>query len=73
MDKPVVKELIQDELNETNLVEELNLILFDENTRERIQADYAALKSLLSKGGHASDQAAAAVVELAAANAATTL
>ncbi|HEY0272252.1 MAG TPA: lipid-A-disaccharide synthase, partial [Chitinophaga sp.] len=43
MDKPVVKELIQDELTEANLQRELTLLLRDVPTRQRLQADYAAL------------------------------
>jgi lipid-A-disaccharide synthase len=58
MDKLVVKELIQDELTTENLVKELNSLLFNKNRKEQLQEDYRALKELLSKGGHASAQAA---------------
>lgn len=58
MDKEVVKELIQDELTEKNLVHELNLLLYDENKKEQLEKDYLALKNLLSRGGHASTNAA---------------
>ena len=58
MDKEVVKELIQDELTVENLKRELNLLLNDQNKQKQLQDDYAALKNLLSKGGHASDNAA---------------
>lgn len=58
MDKEVVKELIQDELTVENLKQELNLLLSDEAKLQQLKADYASLKSLLSKGGHASANAA---------------
>ncbi len=43
MDKQVVRELIQDELNETNLRNELERILFDEEYRARLKSDYDQL------------------------------
>ncbi|KAA2240629.1 lipid-A-disaccharide synthase [Chitinophaga agrisoli] len=49
MDKPVVKELIQDDLTEQNLLKELTLLLKDEPTRQRMQADYAELWSRLGE------------------------
>ena len=58
MDKLIVKELIQDELNVANLVKELNLLLNDVAHQTQLKADYQALYEKLSKGGHASDQAA---------------
>lgn len=58
MDKEVVKELIQDELTVENLKRELDLLLTDEIKQQQLKADYAALKALLSKGGHASANAA---------------
>jgi lipid-A-disaccharide synthase len=61
MDKLVVKELIQDELTTANLVTELESLLFDKNRKEQLQKDYSALKELLSKGGHASAQAARSI------------
>ncbi len=61
MDKPVVKELIQNELTTSNLITELTLLLTDENKKETLQKDYAALKKLLSAGGHASEQAAKSI------------
>lgn len=64
MDKPVVKELIQDELTAANLVKELGLLLTDEKRKTALQKDYADLKTLLAAGGHASAQAARKIVEL---------
>ena len=61
MDKEVVKELIQDELTVENLKRELNLLLTDETKQEQLKKNYAALKNLLSKGGHASANAAASI------------
>jgi len=43
MDKLVVKELIQHDLTEANLLKELALLLNDEPTRRQVKADYAAL------------------------------
>ncbi|WP_276480221.1 lipid-A-disaccharide synthase [Paraflavitalea pollutisoli] len=62
MDKLVVKELIQDDLTPANLERELNELLNSPQRRQQLSADYAALKALLSQGGHASAQAAASIV-----------
>ncbi|MBK9484787.1 MAG: lipid-A-disaccharide synthase [Chitinophagaceae bacterium] len=61
MDKEVVKELIQDELTVENLKRELNLLLTDKTKQLQLKNDYAALKNLLSKGGHASANAAGSI------------
>jgi lipid-A-disaccharide synthase len=61
MDKEVVKELIQDELTVENLKYELDLLLNDEVKQKQLAADYASLKNLLSKGGHASENAAVSI------------
>jgi lipid-A-disaccharide synthase len=58
MDKPVVKELIQHEMNVENIKKELYLLLNDQGRKEQVKKDYAELKQLLSKGGHASANAA---------------
>lgn len=60
MDRPVVKELIQNELNTVNLTHELNLILNDASTRELINRNYAELREILGGDG-ASRRAAASV------------
>jgi lipid-A-disaccharide synthase len=62
MDKPVVKELIQDELTPENLKKELEALLYDQGRLEQLRADYAALKELLSQGGHASANAAQSIL-----------
>jgi lipid-A-disaccharide synthase len=63
MNKPVVKELIQDEMNAGNLRIELDRILHDEGRIIAIRQDYAALRRLLSEGGNASQKAAKSIVE----------
>lgn len=63
MDKPVVTELIQDELTPENLVRELRSLLQDTAKQKQVQEDYHALKELLSAGGHASAQAARIIVD----------
>lgn len=63
MDKLVVKELIQDELTPANLRQELNELLHNPARQQQLQTDYAALKELLGKGGHASAKAAASIVQ----------
>jgi lipid-A-disaccharide synthase len=63
MDKLVVKELIQDDLTPENLRRELDDLLHNDNRRKQLQEDYGALKELLSKGGHASANAAASILQ----------
>lgn len=63
MNKPVVKELIQDEFNKEQLKKELGLILEDANMRKQIKEDYSRLKSILSQGGKASANAAKKIIE----------
>ena len=62
MDRLVVKELIQQDLNRENLKKELSLILTDETKINSIKKDYAALKQLLIEGGNASAKAANSIV-----------
>ena len=58
MNKEVVKELIQDQLNVKNLVIELRLLLQDIEKRKDIQKDYNDLFNLLHISGNASANAA---------------
>jgi lipid-A-disaccharide synthase len=58
MDKEVVKELIQDEMNANNLSRELDLLLHNPAKKAQIADDYAALQRLLGKEGNASAVAA---------------
>ncbi len=62
MDKPIVKELIQGEMNAENISKELTRLLADAETIIRIRGDYAALKKLLGDGGNASEKAAKSIV-----------
>lgn len=52
MDKPVVTELIQDDLNTARLRQELTRIL-DENHRQQLFSEYAALRTALGNAGAA--------------------
>jgi lipid-A-disaccharide synthase len=61
MDKPVLKELIQSEMNEKSIVEELKAIL-DYGRRKEIFEDYKSLRQKLGGAG-ASEKAAALMVE----------
>lgn len=62
MDREVVKELIQNELNTKNLVSELNLILEGEK-REKMLQDFQLLREKLGGKG-ASDKAADVILSL---------
>jgi lipid-A-disaccharide synthase len=62
MDKEVVKELIQDEMNVANATRELTRILKDQHAINKMKEDYADLKKLLSEGGQASKKAARSIV-----------
>jgi lipid-A-disaccharide synthase len=64
MDKEVVKELIQHDLTAANITSELNSLLYDENKREQIKKDYAALKNLLLQETGASAKAAKKIIDL---------
>lgn len=58
MDREVVKELIQDDLNTENLKRELDAILTAPARIRQLQSDYNELKNKLSLGGNASSNAA---------------
>jgi lipid-A-disaccharide synthase len=61
MDKTVVTELIQKDLNTKNLVHELTQLLTNPQKQQQLQKDYATLKERLSAGGHASSKAAKSI------------
>jgi lipid-A-disaccharide synthase len=63
MDKEIVKELIQDEMNTENIRIELDKILKDQQVIATMKKDYADLKKLLGQGGHASAKAAKSIVQ----------
>ena len=58
MDKLVVKEFIQHEMNVKNLEQELHELLTNEKRISELKKDYADLKNLLSEKGNASSKAA---------------
>lgn len=64
MDKPVVKELIQQDLTVVNLSKELQHILPDGKERARIHQEYEELKAVLSSTQNASKRAAEILVNL---------
>ncbi len=64
MDRPVVKELIQDDFTVENVTRELNLVLHDEQTIARMKKDYADLKELLHQNEDASTRAAQEIFDL---------
>lgn len=64
MDKPVVKELIQDDMNSKKIGEELEQLLHNSVYIDRIKADYAALKNLLANQGNPSHTAASLILSL---------
>lgn len=51
MDQPVIKELIQDDLNEKNLQTELNALLYEEKYIQKIKTDFDQLRIKLGGGG----------------------
>jgi len=63
INKEVVKELIQDELNVKNLVTELKLLLRDDEKINAVKKDYDNLFDLLQGSGNASANAAQKICE----------
>jgi lipid-A-disaccharide synthase len=63
MNKEVVKELIQEDLNKKNLVRALNLLLNDEHKKTQIKKDYQLLKEKLYTGQSATEVAAQIIME----------
>jgi len=61
MDKPVVKELIQDELTVSNIVAELKKLTTDNKVLSQMNEDYDQLRKLLAEGGNASQKAARSI------------
>jgi lipid-A-disaccharide synthase len=68
MDKLVVKELIQDDLTVENAKKELEDILTNESRISQVKKDYSDLKTLLSKGGNASEKAASSIIQFLSEN-----
>jgi lipid-A-disaccharide synthase len=64
MGREVIKELVQYKLNEKNLLEELKAILLEGNKRDKIIADYKALREKIGPPGASSRVAEKMVREL---------
>lgn len=65
MNKEVVKELIQDDLNVKNITTELNQLLHQDARRNQLFSDYRELRQRLNYHGNASQNAAEAVFNTA--------
>jgi lipid-A-disaccharide synthase len=63
MDKPVVKELIQNDLTVEKLRKELDTIINDVSVRQRMKEDYQLLWNLLTQSGRASAKASKSIVD----------
>lgn len=61
MDKEIVKELIQDELNTANLVQELTNLVNNKALQDQLREEYSQLYQLLAGGGQASHNAASLI------------
>ena len=64
LNKMSVIELIQDDLNESNLKQALSDLLYNKEKQEQIQSDYTALWELLYPDHNASENAAKVVLSL---------
>ena len=62
MDKEVVKELIQGEMTEENIVKELELLLHNSKRQRKLLEDYEELKDRLGSAG-ASEKAAVVIID----------
>ena len=62
LDREVVKELLMQQLNEKNLLSELARILYDEEVRRKMIADYEEIIGRLGKPG-ASERFAKLMIE----------
>lgn len=62
MDKEVVKELIQGEMTEENIVKELELLLHNSKRQRKLLEDYEELKDRLGSAG-ASEKAAEVIID----------
>ncbi len=65
MNKQVVRELIQGEMNVANITKELQLLLTNTEKQLQLKEDYTNLKALLHAGGNASQKAASIIITLA--------
>ena len=63
-----MREFIQQDCTSEKLSKGLDVLLHDETRRKTLQEDYETLRSVLSSGGHASDNAAAIITKIAIAS-----
>lgn len=63
MDKPIVKELIQNNLSEKNLMNELSILLNNVEKKSELKENYNKLWEKLEAGGNASEKAANIITE----------
>jgi lipid-A-disaccharide synthase len=70
MDKPVVTELIQENLTVPNITRELDAVLHNTQRLQQMRQDYDELKNLLQQGGNASAKAAESIIHFTKLNAA---
>ncbi len=63
MNRLIVQELIQDQLNTSNLVAALNPLLHNEARQAQLKKDYSELNTILRTGGNASEQAATRIIQ----------
>ncbi|MCU0403290.1 MAG: lipid-A-disaccharide synthase [Chitinophagaceae bacterium] len=64
MEKQVVKELIQDEMNENTLYKELNLLLNNNDYTNTMKMQYTLLRNMLTQKGSASQSAAKEILQM---------
>ncbi|HEX7757342.1 MAG TPA: lipid-A-disaccharide synthase [Niabella sp.] len=65
MNREIVKELIQGEMNEKNITAELKALLFNEPRKQQLKDDYEQLYQVLAAKGDASRSAATIITHLA--------
>lgn len=63
MDKEVVKELIQGDMNEQKITAELKALLFNEDRKQQLKTDYENLHQVLAAEGDASRKAAEIIIQ----------
>lgn len=63
MDKEVVKELIQGDMNEQKITAELKALLFNEERKRQLKTDYQNLHQVLAAEGDASRKAAEIIIQ----------
>lgn len=64
MNEPIIPELIQEDMNIERMSKELNMMLYDENRREKLFKDYARLKEVVGGPGASAKVAKGIIQEL---------